>query len=179
MTTKEQVWTYECSSCYASYEPTERPEDGRCNKCDDAPNLREKQSEFGAGVVVCIAKFSEHLWTTQEQVLASLIAHKNTGRELNADAQRDLNARPGGHNMNLKTWGLVASYISAIVIANLLTANKAPLMFDMARPALGRPSPGARSSSAPRSSCATACSSRSAARRPTQRSPSRSGSTSR
>jgi uncharacterized PurR-regulated membrane protein YhhQ (DUF165 family) len=32
--------------------------------------------------------------------------------------------------MNLKTWGLVASYISAIVVANLLTANKAPLMFD-------------------------------------------------
>lgn len=56
-----EVWAYECPCCYETYKPGERPEDGRCNRCKDEPNLREKQSEFGAGLVVCLAKFSEHL----------------------------------------------------------------------------------------------------------------------
>lgn len=63
---KTDVWAYECPSCYATYEPDERPEDGRCNQCRDEPNLREKQSEFGAGLVVCLAKFSEHLSTDRD-----------------------------------------------------------------------------------------------------------------
>lgn len=67
MPSKTEVWAYECPSCYATYEPDERPEDGRCGKCEDAPNLREKQSEFGAGLVVCLAKFSEHLWHDRER----------------------------------------------------------------------------------------------------------------
>lgn len=67
MTSKTDVWTYECPSCYATYETDQRPDDGRCDKCDDQPNLREKQSEFGAGLVVCLAKFSEHLWHDRER----------------------------------------------------------------------------------------------------------------
>lgn len=58
---RERVWSYECPCCWASYEPEERPDDGRCAECDDTPMLREKQSEFGAGIVVCLVKFSEHL----------------------------------------------------------------------------------------------------------------------
>jgi hypothetical protein len=65
--TKTDVWSYECPCCYASYDPDNRPADGRCVRCDESPNLRERQSEFGAGLVVCLAKFSEHLWQRREQ----------------------------------------------------------------------------------------------------------------
>lgn len=61
------VWAYECPCCYASCQPEQLPEDGRCTQCDDAPNLREKQSEFGAGLVVCLVKFTEHLWTDRDR----------------------------------------------------------------------------------------------------------------
>jgi hypothetical protein len=87
---KTEVWEYECPCCYASYEPEDKPKDGRCVKCDDAPNLREKQSEFGAGLVVCIAKFSEHLWTERDAAIYELVAFKDgkrTHAQLSTEAQ--------------------------------------------------------------------------------------------
>lgn len=91
MTTKTEVWAYECPCCYHAYEPDERPEDGRCTNCDDAPNLREKQSEFGAGIVVCLAKFSEHLWTDRERTMAELVGYgEGKVKGLSERAQRDL-----------------------------------------------------------------------------------------
>lgn len=77
---KTQVWAYECGVCYATYEPEDRPEDGRCNQCEDAPNLREKQSEFGAGVVVCLVKFTEHLWTDREREIWEMVRFKKDGK---------------------------------------------------------------------------------------------------
>lgn len=97
---KTAVWAYECPCCYATYEPDERPEEGRCVKCDDAPNLREKQSEFGAGVVVCIAKFSEHLWTDAERRasgLSALLAGKINRAQLSTQAEADLARAEGGY----------------------------------------------------------------------------------
>lgn len=91
--TKSEVWSYECPCCYASYDPDERPEDGRCAKCDDSPMLREKQSEFGAGVIVCIVKFSEHLWTNRESVvweLGWLKRGKRKEADLSTEAKHQL-----------------------------------------------------------------------------------------
>lgn len=63
------MWAYECPCCYSTFAPEDLPDDGRCTICADAPNLRAKQSEFGAGLVVCLAKFSEHLWTDRDRAV--------------------------------------------------------------------------------------------------------------
>jgi hypothetical protein len=55
------VWAYQCPVCYEEFQPDKAPIDGRCNLCEASPMLQAKQSEFGAGLVVCLVKFSEHL----------------------------------------------------------------------------------------------------------------------
>lgn len=89
-TTDVSVWAYECPTCYREIEPSELPDDGRCT-CEDSPKLREKHSEFGAGIVVCLAKFSEHLWIERERTAWELCRYKRDGKgELSKDAQRRL-----------------------------------------------------------------------------------------
>ncbi len=88
--TPEAVWGYECPTCYRDFGPDELPEGGRCT-CEDSPTLRETQSEFGAGIVVCLAKFSEHLWIERERTAWELCRYKRDGKgELSKDAQRCL-----------------------------------------------------------------------------------------
>jgi hypothetical protein len=97
---KTAVWIYECPCCYSEYEPEQRPDDGRCGHCEDRPNLREKQSQFGAGVVVCLAKFSEHLWTEAERratELVLLLDGKITRDRLSTQAAADLSRAEGGY----------------------------------------------------------------------------------
>lgn len=94
------VWAYECPCCYTTFDPEARPKDGRCSSCNDAPNLRPKQSEFGAGVVVCLAKFSEHLWTEAEKRASGLVALLKgdiTRERLSTQAEADLKRAEGGY----------------------------------------------------------------------------------
>lgn len=51
--------------------------------------MSEPTSEFGAGVVVCLAKFSEHLWGRQEERISDLLRAKKHG-DVSDQAQRDI-----------------------------------------------------------------------------------------
>lgn len=55
--------------------------------------MSEQKSEFGAGVVVCLAKFSEHLWTRTESAIGELEGLRKGTRqlgELSAEAKSKL-----------------------------------------------------------------------------------------
>lgn len=88
----ENAWRYKCPLCRAEYLPEDVPADGRCAECDDKPILRHRDSEFGAGLVVCLVKFSEHFDRTW-QVPCELYwfrAGSRQRKELSREAEHTL-----------------------------------------------------------------------------------------
>jgi hypothetical protein len=107
--------------CYGEFD---RPGDcpNGCRTESGHPyQVQPRDSEFGAGLVVCLVKFSEHIWSWQEDGYRNALLWSRMNENQRAAALEDAARKPAGDNARrfghiermIEIYGTIEKYISS------------------------------------------------------------------